>query len=517
MRAAIYARVSTEEQAVHGFSLAEQVSACKKKAVELGAEEILEFADEGISGATLNRPGLEALREAVREGKIDCLILRDPDRLSRRLAHQLLLTEEFEKAGVKLEFLDFEWKDTPEGRLFYSIKGAIAEYEREKIRERMTRGKLQKARQGGIPVNFDVYGYHYDPATGRVSINEEEAATVSCIFNWFTTEDIGIAGVANRLNEMGIPTKRGAGCWHRQVVKQILVNPVYKGEWKYGKVDWHTRTPRPGEEVITIPVPAIVDSRTWDMAQEKLQKIRQLWSKKGRHQYLLSGLLVCADCSNTMGGSFIKWWGTGRRRYTCRRAGSASRSIGCRPLKAIPADVLENAVWEQIKGFLCDAGAIAREAAACMSKKSTTEREYENIKVRLKAIEKGKEKILDALASGLLELDEKTKNKLADLKSRRERLENRKKELERRLLAAGDGAAALEELQRLALRLLERIDDLSFEEKRALIRAVVSQIIVAGRPQPGKADQSMNGVIVTVMLKTGEMPRQVSGYYRPFS
>lgn len=124
---------------------------------------------------------------------------------------------------------------------------------------------------------------------------------------------------------------------------------------------------------------------------------------------------------------------------------------------------------------------------------------------------------MDALASGLLELDERTKNKLADLKSRWERLENRKKELERHLLAAGDGAAALEELQRLALRLLERIDDLSFEEKRALIRAVVSQIIVAGRPQPGKAEQSMGGVIVTVMLKTGEMPRQVSGYYRPFS
>jgi DNA invertase Pin-like site-specific DNA recombinase len=175
LRAAIYVRVSTEEQAVHGYSLAEQREACSQRAAELGAVEILLFADEGASGATLDRPGLDALREAVRMGTVNTLVLRDPDRLSRRLAHQLYLSEEFEKAGVQLEFLDFEWKTTPEGRLFYAIKGAIAEYEREKIRERVTRGKLQKARQGGIPVNFDVYGYRYDTETGEVSLYDEEA------------------------------------------------------------------------------------------------------------------------------------------------------------------------------------------------------------------------------------------------------------------------------------------------------------------------------------------------------
>ena len=154
MRAAVYARVSTEEQAQHGYSLAEQKDSCKQRAKELGATEILEFADEGISGATLDRPGLEGLRDSIKEGIIDLIVLRDPDRLSRKLAHQLILTEEFEKAGVRLEFLDFTWQDSPEGKLFYNLKGAVAEYEREKIKERMIRGKNQKARQGGIPTNF---------------------------------------------------------------------------------------------------------------------------------------------------------------------------------------------------------------------------------------------------------------------------------------------------------------------------------------------------------------------------
>lgn len=512
MRAAIYVRVSTEEQAVHGYSLAEQVDACKKRAEELEAAEILEFADEGISGATLDRPGLDALRDAVRSGRIKCLILRDPDRLSRRLAHQLLLTEEFEKAGVRLEFLDFEWKNTPEGRLFYSIKGAIAEYEREKIRERMTRGKLQKARQGGIPVNFDVYGYNYDPETGKVSINKEEAATICSIFNWFTTEDIGIAGIANRLNDREIPTKRCAGYWHRQVVRQILANPVYKGEWKYGKMDWYARTPRPDEAVITVPVPAIIDACTWDRAQEKLQEIRRLWSKKGRHKYLLSGLLTCADCGNTMGGSFIKWWGTGKRRYTCRRARCVSRNPGCRSLKAILADVLENAVWERVKEFLYDPGAIAGEAAASSPTTCTIEQEYERVKLRLAETEKGRETILDALASGLFELDEKIKNRLGALKCRKERLENRKKELEHLLTEAKNATVEIEELQSLAARLLNRIDNLSFEEKRALTRAVVSQVIIAGRPKPGNAAKSMDGLTITVVLKADEIPGILPGF-----
>ena len=273
MRAAVYIRVSTEEQAVHGYSLSEQKEACCKRAEELGAGEVLIFADEGVSGAVLDRPGLNALRDAVDSGQVECIILRDPDRLSRKLAHQLLLSEEFEKAGARLEFLDFEWKTTPEGRLFYSIKGAIAEYEREKIRERVTRGKLQKARQGGIPVNFDVYGYRYDPAIGEVSLDDDEADVVRRIFRWFTQEEIGIAGVANRLNELKVPTRRGKDFWHRQVVKQILNNPVFKGEWKYGKK-------RPHEEVITIPVPAIVDRETWQKAQDKLHLIRRKWSKR---------------------------------------------------------------------------------------------------------------------------------------------------------------------------------------------------------------------------------------------
>jgi site-specific DNA recombinase len=498
LRAAIYIRVSTEEQAVHGYSLSEQKEACRKRAEEMGVSEILIFADEGVSGATLERPGLNALRDAVNSGKIECILLRDPDRLSRKLAHQLFLSEEFEKAGVKLEFLDFEWKTTPEGRLFYSIKGAIAEYEREKIRERVTRGKLQKAKQGGIPVNFDVYGYRYDPAAGEVSLDDDEADVVRRIFQWFVREDLGIAGVANRLNELKIPTRRGKNFWHRQVVKQILSNSVFIGEWKYGKQDWCTRKPRPLEEVITIPVPAVVDRETWQRAQDKLCLLRKNWSHKSS-RYLLSGLLICADCGNTMSGAYMNWWGRRGRRYTCRRSKAVSQNLGCHPTKAVLADTLERVVWEQVKGVICDPMGVAREAYAAGSRVDELNQEYELLIRRLTKVEKGRAAVLDALTAGLLELDEKTKTKLSDLKCREERLIKRKKDVEQLLEYIKNITA--DDLEKEAELFLENVDTLSFEDRQFLIRTVTSQIIVTGRPQKGSSGKNMSGMQITLVLK----------------
>lgn len=490
MRAAIYVRVSTDDQARHGFSLQEQREACRRRASDLGAKTFLEFADEGISGATLDRPGLEGLREAAKDGRVDLVVIRDPDRLARKLAHQLLLTEEFEKAGVRLEFLDFEWRDTPEGKLFYSVRGAIAEYEKEKIRQRTVRGKRQKAKQGGIPIRFYVYGYTYDPETGRVSINEEEAAVVRIIFVWFVSEDIGVNGVAKRLNDSCVPSRKGKK-WHKQVVRQILANPVYKGTWYY--------------KDIAIPVPAIVDKETWEKAQEKLRKARRLWAGKGKQEYLLSGIISCSDCGQTMTGVYTKWWGKKERRYTCDKHYQGARREGCRPRKMVPARYIEEAVWEQVKGWLKDPEALAAEAGAADVNAGELRKELERIEKRLAEVEKGREAVLDAIASGLFELDVKTKNKLVDLKRRKERLELRKKEIALALSGADGAAARVEELKALAKEVLEKIDELEFSEKKALVRSLVSQVVVSGRGKRGA--NGLTDIEITVVVKVPEAAR----------
>ncbi|MBE3581131.1 MAG: recombinase family protein [Thermoanaerobacteraceae bacterium] len=485
MQAAIYIRVSTEDQAKHGYSLAEQREACYRRAISLGATMILEFADEGVSGATLDRPGLNALREAVRGGRVEIIIVRDPDRLSRRLAHQLLLTEEFERAGARLDFLDFTWQDTPEGRMFYAIRGAIAEFEKEKIRERMIRGKLQKAKQGGIPIGLYNYGYTYEPETGQVSLLEEEAAVVKHIFHWFVHEDIGVNGLAKRLNDMGIPTRKRKGLWHRMVVRQILTNPVYIGKWRYKDID--------------ISVPPIIDAALWAKAQEKLKEARRLWAGKGRHNYLLSGLITCGDCGNSMTGVYSQWWGIRERRYSCSQKSQGSKKPGCKPSKMLLAEPLEKTVWQQVCSWLKDPEKLVEAALTSSPGVAEIHKELERLGKHLREIERGREALLDALASGLLDLDAYTRDKLAELKWRKERLEQRRVELTAALQDAEGGNQRPQDLRALAAEVLHSLDELDFATKKSLVRALVARIIVSGRVSPGRHGPS--GVDITIVAR----------------
>lgn len=140
---AIYARVSTEESAQKGYSIAHQIDEAKKKAK---TDDVMIYTDEGFSGEFLERPGLEKLRNDVRNGLIDTIIVYDPDRLARNLMHQLLLDDEFRKHSVELLFVNGDYAKTPEGRLFFSMRGAISEFEKAKIRERTMSGRKRKAK-----------------------------------------------------------------------------------------------------------------------------------------------------------------------------------------------------------------------------------------------------------------------------------------------------------------------------------------------------------------------------------
>src|SRR5262245_703682 len=142
MRAGLYVRVSTDEQARKGYGLSSQVHELRALATQHGytvaADHV--FTDDGYSGAILARPALDRLREAAHAKALDVLLVHDPDRLSRRLAHQLLLLDEIERCGVRVEFLTMPREDSPEGRLFLNLRASIAEFEREKIAQRTGRG-----------------------------------------------------------------------------------------------------------------------------------------------------------------------------------------------------------------------------------------------------------------------------------------------------------------------------------------------------------------------------------------
>ena len=170
MRTALYARVSTERQE-RQQTIGSQLAALRGWAAANGhplAEEHV-FRDEGYSGGRLDRPGLDALRDAVRDGAVGLVAVLSPDRLARRYAYQVLLLEEFRRAGCEVAFLHRPISDDPDDQLLLQIQGAIAEYERAVLGERFRRGKLQRARDGHYLGGRAPYGYRYVPRPDAMS------------------------------------------------------------------------------------------------------------------------------------------------------------------------------------------------------------------------------------------------------------------------------------------------------------------------------------------------------------
>src|SRR5262249_51181288 len=206
--AAIYARVSTEDQG-KGYSIPTQKEACQKLAAHEGyaVPESHVLIDEGISGTTLDRAGLRTLRDLVHTKAIAAVVVHDPDRLSRNLGHQLLLAEEFERAGVKLLIVSHPLEQGPEGWLFFQMRGALAEYERAKILERTQRGRMGRGKAGYVLGGGVPYGDRYtaSPPQGSWEVDEVEAAVVRRIFA-MCLAGVPIRGIVRHLTQERIPT-----------------------------------------------------------------------------------------------------------------------------------------------------------------------------------------------------------------------------------------------------------------------------------------------------------------------
>ena len=212
IQAALYARVSTDLQEKEQ-TIRSQLEALRKYAQDKGYDVVAEYKDEGYSGATLERPGLDQLRDALRCGEFDMVLFHSPDRLARKALYQGLILEELEKAGVKAEFLDHPVDDTPEGKMLLGMQGLFAEYERAKIAERTRRGRLHKARAGILQGGRAPYGYLYikrdGDRPGSLVLKDEEAEVVQTVYHWLPEEHLSIRRIALRLMESGLPAPLG--------------------------------------------------------------------------------------------------------------------------------------------------------------------------------------------------------------------------------------------------------------------------------------------------------------------
>src|ERR1700681_366263 len=207
--AAIYAWVSSDKQR-EGNTIASQTAAliafAREHQLEVPPEWVIE--DDGVSGTSLIRPGLELVRDLAAEGLIQAVLVYAPDRLSRRYAYQVLLIEELARNGVETLFVKAPQGSSAEDQLLVQFQGMIAEYERAQILERSRRGKRHRAQAGEVSVMSGApYGYRYvrksDEAPAAYAVLEAESRVVQRVYEMYTVEGLSIGEMTRRLNAAG--------------------------------------------------------------------------------------------------------------------------------------------------------------------------------------------------------------------------------------------------------------------------------------------------------------------------
>ncbi|AUO14819.1 recombinase family protein [Priestia megaterium] len=489
----IYVRVSTQEQGIKGYSIDQQIDACIKKA---GTDEVMQYIDIGYSGEFLERPDLERLRKDVREGLIDKVICYDPDRLARKLMSQLIIDEELRRKGVEVEFVNGEYAASPEGRLFFSLRGAISEFEKAKIKERMMSGRKGKAKKGKVVKNDHVFGYDFDKENSEMIINEREAEIVKFIFDAFTdpmTKFRGMNGIAKHLTETGVPTKKGGSVWHRQVVRQILMNETYTGfkiqnRWdtegmlanKYNrsKEDKIKMKERPKEEWLYSPCPVIIEKEQFDRAQDLMKQARRRYTKNSGSQYLLSGLLRCAACGNTLTGVRRNNWGTTVLHYTDVKNTAGAKNRGCGIY--IKCEEVDKHVWDQIQTFLNNPEVLLSYQETAATVESFEEKELKRLEEEIEKTKKGRKRLLTLISLSEDDLDlQEIKDQIISLQSKEKNLREQYTNLQTELEAEKKKETNTEVLkQAIELYFNLKEEEFTFDQKQKLIRMITKEIRV---------------------------------------
>ena len=497
VRAALYARVSSEQQAQEE-TIASQVAALRERIAQDGltVEEELCFLDEGYSGSTLVRPALERLRDLAAAGSFARLYVHSPDRLARKYAYQVVLVEELRREQVEIVFLNRAIGVSPEEDLLLQMQGMFAEYERAKILERSRRGRRHAAHRGAVSVLSGApYGYRYLPKTreteAQYQIVPDQARVMEQVFGWVGREQLSLAEVCRRLETQGVLSPKGKPQWNRTTLWKLLKNPAFCGAAAFGKTESVPRTPplRPARgrpavprhttvkrdavtsQPITVPVPAIVTRELYAAVQEQLQENRHRRLGQRRRRYLLQGLLACGCCGYAL---------TGRQtsKYIYYRClGNDAARWGGRQLctnRMVRTDCLDEAVWNDVVALLQNPRLLADEQARRRAQPATAPQRA-HLDRQIQHARRAISRLIDAYQDALLEKHE-WEPRLTQARARLQRLEAEDQRLAD--CQAEDTALdhTLANLEHFAAEIRRGLEQADWDTRRQILRTLIQCI-----------------------------------------
>lgn len=461
---ALYCRVSTDEQAREGISLDEQQERLKAYCRAMGwSEEPLLFIDDGYSAKNLDRPELNRLLKEVKKGTISKILVTKLDRLSRRLLDLLKLIDMFQEHNVSFISISESFDtNTPSGRLTLQVLGAVAEFERERIRERVFENMLHAARQGKW-LTQSPYGYRLQ--NKELVIYEPEAQIVRNVYDWYLNKGLGYYAIAKKLNEEGIPSRQKKE-WSIRAIKRMLTNPVYKGTLVWNRMD-SSKSKRVKKDdadwvVLEDACPAIIDQATWEQVQKRVNK-KQMAPRAQTSPHLLGGLLKCGRCGS---GMSIGWSGSAKNRYRVYRC-SANKNKGTCTSKQYRADDVES--WFK-HGLLKLADSINSQMIPHLIQKAA-ENEESTIEQKIRTAKNRYKRKVEAYTAGLIELE--------DLNEEKKRMEQIIAEVQKTENASSVDVKKLEAMVKEKMNnVIDAIDVLPVPEAKSLIKTIVEKVIL---------------------------------------
>ena len=465
MKTAIYCRVSTDSQEAEGTSLQTQLEACREYCHDKGWDIAHRFS-EAYSGLTLERPKLNELRELVRRDQIDMVVVYCLDRLTRDPGHGVIITQELEKHGVKLEAVTEDIDNTELGKLISYIRGYASKIEAEKIKERTMRGKRQKAKEGVLPHGgfARLYGYDYSKITKKRTINETESYWVKQMYGWLVNEPISTNAITYRLRDLHAPTKHSQ-FWNRSSVIEILKNPAYTGKTYAFTFIQGTNRRKPMDEWMEIPdaTPAIIPEELFEAAQSQLKQNNDKSRRNTKQQYLLRGHLYCRQCGRAYCGHIDRVL----RYYRCPGKNRITAPVNRCLNKNWRVDKLEALVWKEIEAVLDNPEFIVTAIEKQRSDANdidTLEPELQLVEKQLRTLDHEQKQLLQWALKGFPEDTVVAENK--HINESRSSLQSRKAALEAQAQASREAAVCLPKLEEYVQLVREKLTDLGFDMKR---------------------------------------------------
>ncbi|MFA5009310.1 MAG: recombinase family protein [Candidatus Paceibacterota bacterium] len=517
LRAAIYLRVSTNEQATTGYGLAVQEEKLKAFAIanDYTLDEKHIYRDEGFSGSlsASERPGALKLFADAKNREFDIILVYRLDRLFRDATLLLNTLKEFREWKMEFKSVTESFDTTTVyGKGMVGFLSIIAEMERDTIRERTTNGRISAAKDGKWVTGVPPYGYRVDDETQKLKVVPEEAKWVKTFFRWIVEDRLSLREVQKRANSMKIPLPRRKvskkdtlNVWHKRTLGRIVTNETYTGSAYYRKykrpfnnltslIDENLLRDRAGW--VEIKVPEIVPREVFDACTQQLLRNREFSKRNQKRNYLFSKIIYCGSCGFKLFGGYQppkKDGNNGSKYYhgmcTKMEVGTTQRCPACEQI----AETRLYPIWDKIKDILkkpeLTLERLRKYNEERISKDDTEER-LQQIDKSLKSLTLKRYRLGQIYSEDEGMDHENYKKSVTECREQEDKLRQDKMRLERRLLDRKGVKKMAELIESQYARLAKKLDSLTYDEQQEALRLLVKRVIVY--PKKAEAEVELN-------------------------